>query len=198
MKILVGCEMSGVVRDSFLARGHDAVSCDLLPSERPGPHIQGDIFSVINDGWDMALFFPPCTYLCVSGNRWFKAEYRAKFPTREQDRVEAIDFFLALANCNIPKICIENPVGIMSKIYRKPDQIIQPFMFGHTEAKKTCLWLKNLPKLQPTNIVEPEYQLLHNGKRIDKKYSNCPKKDRGLLRSRTFQGIADAFAETWG
>jgi len=143
----------------------------------------------------MALFFPPCTYLCVSGNRWFGDP---RYPNREKDREDAVRFFMALAESPIPKICIENPIGIMSRLYRKPDQIVQPFMFGHTEAKKTCLWLKNLPKLQATNIVEPEYQLLHNGKRIDKKYSNCPKKDRGLLRSRTFQGIADCMAKTWG
>ncbi len=137
---------------------------------------------------------PPCTYLSVSGNRWFKEEYKDKYPTRIQDREDAINFFLLFTNLKCPKVCIENPVGIMSTLYQKPTQIIQPWQFGHNEAKKTCLWLKGLPKLIPTNIVEPDYQTLSSGKRIDRKYSNTPKSERGLLRSKTFPGIAKAFA----
>ena len=148
MKVLVACEFSGVVRDAFIARGHDAMSCDLRPSETPGPHYQGDVFDIINDGWDLMIAHPPCTHLSVSGARHFAAK---RADGRQQ---EAVAFFLLLAKSEIPRIAIENPVCIMSSVWRKPDQIIQPWQFGHGETKATCLWLKGLLKLQPTNIVE--------------------------------------------
>ncbi len=182
MKILVACEFSGIVRDAFIKRGHEAVFCDLLPSERPGPHITGDVLDHLTDGWDMLIAFPPCTHLAVSGARWFKE--------KEREQKEAIDFFMQLASCKIiPKIAIENPIGIMSTKYRKPDQIIQPWEFGHGETKATCLWLKNLPKLQPTKIVEGRVARVHR---------MPPSPDRWKERSRTFQGIANAMAEQWG
>jgi hypothetical protein len=201
MKILIACEFSGIVRDAFKAKGHDAWSCDLLPTEREGNHIQGDVLEILDDGWDMMIAHPPCTYLTVTGNKWFKPEYKERFPTREQDRKDAIEFFMALANAPIPKICIENPIGIMSSLWRKPNQIIQPYQFGHTEAKKTCLWLRGLMPLEPTKLVEPEYITFKSGKRMAKWYVDAvklPKAERSKLRSRTFQGIADAMADQWG
>ncbi len=189
MRILIACESSGTVRDAMIAAGHDAVSCDLLPAERPGPHIQGDVLAVINDGWDMMIAHPPCTHLAVSGARYFEEK-------RKDGRQQAaIDFFMQLANASIPRIAIENPVGIMSRIYRKPDQIIQPWMFGEDASKKTCLWLKGLPKLQPTKVI------------IKERYANQtasgqnnlpPSPDRWKLRSKTYQGIANAIKEQWG
>ena len=146
MKVLVACEFSGIVRDAFLERGHDAVSCDLLPSGRPGPHVEGDVLSILNfESWDIMIAHPPCTYLAVSGARWFK--------NKREEQNKAIDFFMALASCNIHRICIENPVCIMSTEWRKPDQYIHPWQFGHNESKKTGLWLKNLPKLKETCIL---------------------------------------------
>ena len=183
MRVLIACEFSGRVRDAFIAKGHDAMSCDLLPSETPGPHYQGDVLNILDDGWDLMIAHPPCTHLSVSGAKWF-AEKRAD--GRQQ---KAVVFFMELANANIPKIAVENPISIMSTAWRKPDQIIQPWMFGHGETKSTCLWLKELPKLQPTNIVQGREQRLH---RLP------PSPDRWKLRSVTFQGIADAMAEQWG
>ena len=182
MKVLIACEYSGTVRDSFIAMGHDVMSCDLLPTDKPGPHYQGDVFDIINDGWDLMIAHPPCTHLAVSGARHF-AEKRAD--GRQQD---GIDFFMALANAVIPKICIENPVCIMSTIWRKPDQIIQPWQYGHGETKSTCLWLKGLPLLQPTDVVEG---------RADRIHKMPPSADRWKLRSQTYQGIADAMAQQW-
>jgi site-specific DNA-cytosine methylase len=182
MRILIACEFSGIVRDAFIAKGHDAVSCDLLPTERPGPHIQGDVLEVLGDGWDMMIAHPPCTHLAVSGARWFKDKIR------EQE--DAITFFIILVTyAYIPKIVVENPIGIMSTHFRKPDQIVQPWMFGHGETKATCLWLKGLPKLKPTNIVEG---------REGKVWRMPPSKDRWKKRSITYQGLADAMAEQWG
>ncbi len=182
MKILISCEFSGIVRDAFIKKGHDAVSCDLLPSESDkGEHIQEDVLLHLNDGWDMMIAFPPCTHIAVSGARWFKDK-----PGRQ---AWAIEFFMLLANADIPRIAIENPVGIMSTKWRKPDQIIQPWQFGHGEVKKTCLWLKGLPLLESTNIVEG---------RDPRIWKMPPSKDRGKLRSITYQGIADAMAEQWG
>ena len=181
MKVLVACEISGRARDAFRALGHDAVSCDLLPSETPGPHIQGDVLNHLDDGWDLMIAHPPCTHLAVSGARWFK--------DKQQEQKEAIAFFLKLVNAPIQRIAIENPVGIMSTKYRKPDQIIQPWQFGHGETKATCLWLKNLPKLVPTDIVDGRDQKVHR---------MPPSPDRGKNRSRTYQGIADAMAAQWG
>ena len=180
MKVLVACEFSGIVREAFKAKGHYAVSCDLLPTEIDGLHIQGDVLEILNDGWDLMIAHPPCTHLAVSGARWFK--YKVK------EQKEAIAFFMRLVNADIPKICVENPISIMSTHYRKPDQIIQPWQFGHGETKKTCLWLKNLPLLQPTNIVEG---------REPRIYYESPGVDRWKNRSRFYKGIAEAMAEQW-
>ena len=202
MRVLVACEYSGTVRDAFIAKGHDAMSCDLLPTDKPGPHFQGDVFDVINDGWDLMIAHPPCTYLTVTGNKWFKPEYASRFPTRHLDREYAAKFFLALANSTIPKIAIENPIGVMSTRYRKPDQIIHPWQFGHEASKSTCLWLKGLPNLAPTNIVgKGEFITYKSGKRMTKWYADAASlspKEREKMRSTTFQGIADAMANQWG
>jgi len=181
MRVLVACEFSGIVRDAFAAKGHDAWSCDLLPTERPGNHIQGDVLAILNDGWDLMIAHPPCTHLAVSGARWFKHKVT--------EQLAAIHFFNCLVYCQIPKTVIENPICIMSRVYRKPDQIIQPWMFGHGETKATCLWLKNLPKLQPTSIV---------GGREGRCWKQPPSPDRWKIRSRTYQGLANAMAEQWG
>ncbi len=183
LRVLVACEFSGIVRDAFKTRGHDAWSCDLLPTERPGQHIQGDVLKILDNGWDLMIAHPPCTHLCVSGARWFKQK---RADGRQQ---KAIDFFLFLINAPMPKTCIENPVGIMSGIYRSPDQYIQPWQFGHGEVKKTGLWLFGLPELKSTNIVEGRKARIHK---------MPPSKDRGRLRSITFPGIANAMAEQWG
>lgn len=175
--------MSGVVREAFRAKGHDAWSCDILPSEIPGNHIQGDVLPVLNQGWDMLIAFPPCTHLCVSGARWFAAKRRSG------EQQSAIKFFNAIVNAPIARIAVENPVGIMSTQYRKPDQIIQPWQFGHGETKATCLWLKNLPPLKPTNVVTGRENRIHK---------MAPSADRSTERSRTYQGIADAMASQWG
>jgi hypothetical protein len=181
MKVLIACEFSGIVREAFAKRGHDAWSCDLLPTEKPGKHIQGDVLEILNSGWDLMLAHPPCTHLAVSGARWFK--------NKKSEQQEAICFFAYLLQAPIEKICIENPIGIMSTLYRKPDQIIQPWQFGHGETKATCLWQKNLPLLKPTNIVSGREAKVHK----------CPPSpDRWKIRSRTYQGIADAMAEQWG
>ena len=181
MKILIACEFSGIVRDAFIAKGHDAVSCDLLPTEKPGLHIKGDVRRFLENNWGAMIAFPPCTHLAVSGAAWFKS--------KAKEQKEAIDFFMDLVNAPIPKICIENPISIMSTKYRKPDQIIHPWQFGHGETKATCLWLKNLPKLQPTNIV---------GGRDNRIHRMPPGPNRGKDRSRTYQGIANAMADQWG
>ena len=184
MKVLVACEYSGIVRDAFIRKGHDVMSCDLLPSESNfGPHYQGDVFDIIGNGWDLMIAHPPCTHLAVSGARYF-AEKRAD--GRQQ---AATAFFMALVSAEIDKIAIENPVCIMSSLYRKPDQIIQPWQFGHGETKATCLWLKGLPLLVPTLVVEGREQRIH---------ALPPSADRWKIRSRTYQGIADAMAEQWG
>jgi len=202
MKILIACEYSGTVRDAFKKLGHDAWSCDILPCDSdPQYHYQCDIKEVLDKDWDMIIAHPPCTYLTVTGNRWFKDEYKERFPTRQQDRLDAIDFFMLFANHPCPKICIENPLGIMSTRWRKPDQIIQPYQFGHVEAKKTCLWLKGLPPLVHTKIVEPEYTTFKSGKRMATWYTDAlklPPHERMKVRSKTFQGIADAMANQWG
>ena len=182
LKILIACEYSAIVRDAFRKKGHNAWSCDLLPTEGwNNKHYRGDVVKVLNCYWDMMVAFPPCTHLAVSGARWFK--------DKQKEQKEAIEFFMTLTNADIPKIAIENPIGIMSTKWRKPDQIIQPWQFGHGETKATCLWLKNLPLLKPTNIVDGREARIHK---------MPPSKDRGKLRSKTFQGIADAMAEQWG
>lgn len=185
MKILIACEYSGIVRDAFIAAGHDAWSCDLLPTERPGPHFKVGIKTVlarVND-WDLMIAHPPCTHLAVSGARHFPAKIA---DGRQQ---EALEFVQLLLDAPIPKIALENPISIISSKIRKPDQIIQPWMFGHGETKATCLWLKGLPKLQPTNIVEGREARIHK---------MPPSPDRWKDRSRTFVGIASAMAEQWG
>jgi hypothetical protein len=201
MKVLVACEYSGTVRDAFIAKGHEAMSCDLLPTDVPGPHYQGDIFDVLDRGWDLMIAHPPCTYLTVSGNRWFKPEYEDRFPTRHQDRLDAIDFFMALYNAPIEKVAVENPVGAMSKVFRKPDQYVQPYEFGDPQSKKTGLWLKNLPKLEPTIRVEPQFYVGKDGRRDPLwHFESLGMKPEARMkyRSKTFQGIADAMADQWG
>lgn len=183
MKVLVACEFSGVVRDAFVRNGHYAMSCDLLPTETQGNHYHGDIKDLIasNNEWDLMIAHPPCTHLAVSGARWFK--------DKADEQAEALEFVRYLMAAPIPRICIENPVSIISSRIRKPDQSIQPYQFGHGEVKRTCLWLKNLPRLRPTNIVYGREARVHR---------MPPGPDRWRERSRTFQGIADAMASQWG
>lgn len=183
MKVLVACEYSGVVRDAFIARGHDAMSCDLLPTDSPGPHYQGNVLDVLNYPWDLMIAHPPCTHLSVSGARHFAAK---RMDGRQQ---AAVSFFMTLANATIPRITIENPVCIMSSLWRKPGQVIQPWQFGHGETKATCLWLKGLPPLVPTNVVEGREARIHR---------MPPSEDRWKLRSETYSGIAQAMADQWG
>jgi site-specific DNA-cytosine methylase len=183
LKVLIACEYSGRVRDAFITKGHNAISCDFEETESPGPHYKGDVFDIINDGFDLMIAHPPCTHLAVSGARHF-AQKRAD--GRQQ---AAIDFFMALANAQIPTIAIENPVCIISKTWRKPDQIIQPWQYGHGETKATCLWLKGLKKLTPTKIVEGREAKVHR---------MPPSPTRWKERSRTYQGIASAMADQWG
>lgn len=193
MKILIACEYSGAVRDAFSALGHDAMSCDLLPTDVEGPHYQGDVADIINDGWDMMIGFPPCQHLAVSGARWFKQK---RLDGRQQ---QGIDFFMSLASASIPKIAIENPIGIMSTKYRKPNQIIQPWQFGHEATKSTCLWLKGLPLLKPTQVVgKGERHVTKSGRSLPKWYNLPPSENRWKIRSKTFQGIAVAMAQQWG
>ena len=219
MRVLVACEFSGIVRREWLLRGHDAWSCDLLPSEMPGPHIQGDVLPHLGDGWDLMIAHPPCAHLAVSGARWFKDKAR--------EQAEALDFVRALLAAPIPRIALENPVSIISSRIRKPDQIIQPWMFGHGETKTTCLWLKGLPKLTPTDIVVPEWAVREDGtvhlsakgkrdnpthfltgrttrilkgeqlKQWNRIHREPPSPERWRNRSRTYSGIAAAMAEQW-
>lgn len=181
-KVLVACEYSGIVRDAFTKVGWDATSCDLLPSEKEGKHYQGDVFDIIDRDWNLLIAFPPCTDLCVSGARWFKE----KIASGAQQK--SIEFFLKFTRTKIPRVCIENPIGIMSTKYEKPTQIIQPWMFGHGETKATCLWLKNLPKLIPTNIVKGRNARVHK---------MAPGPDRWRERSRTYFGVAEGMANQW-
>ena len=179
-RVLVACEFSGTVRDAFAKLGAYAMSCDLLPSEIPGPHYQGDVRDVLGDGWDLMVAHPPCTHLAVSGARWFKEK------TVEQ--AEALDFVRLLLAAPIERIALENPVSVISSKVRKPDQVIQPWQFGHGETKATCLWLKNLPRLTPTQVVDG---------RESRVWRMPPGPNRWRERSRTFQGVADAMAEQW-
>ena len=181
MYILIACEFSGVVRDAFIARGHQAVSCDLLPSESPGPHRVCDALEWLDEPWDMIIAFPPCTHLASSGARWFESKRR--------EQAAALHFVRRLLDAPAPRIALENPVGVISTHIRKPDQIIQPWMFGHGETKATCLWLKGLPTLEPTRVVSG---------RVPRVHIEPPSPDRWKRRSRTYQGIADAMAEQWG
>ena len=181
MRVLVACEYSGTVRDAFRARGHDAMSCDLLPTERPGPHHHGSVFDVLHDGWDLMIAHPPCTHLAVSGARWWK--------DKQDEQREALEFVRLLMAAPIPRIAVENPISKISTAIRKPDQIVQPWQFGHGETKATCLWLKGLPKLVPTKVVDGREARIHK---------MSPGPDRWKERSRTYQGIADAMASQWG
>jgi hypothetical protein len=195
MRLLVACEYSGTVRDAFIRAGHDAMSCDLLPTDAAGPHYQGDVFDIINDGWDMMIAHPPCTYLSVSGMHWTARGLRD--PKLTED---ALEFVQRLMDAPIERIAVENPISVISSRIRKPDQIINPWQFGHDASKRTCLWLKNLPLLVPTAIVEPR---IVNGK---KRWANQtdsgqnrlpPSDDRWKIRSETYTGIADAMAQQW-
>lgn len=203
MRVLVACEASGTVRDAFIARGHEAWSCDLQASRVGGPHIQGDALAVLNDGWDLLVGHPPCTYLTVTGNKWMKPEYAARFPTRQQDREDAVRFFMALWESPVPRVALENPVGIMSKRFRPPDQIIQPWHFGDRATKTTCLWLRGLPPLLAMGEVagRGERVMYASGKSHAKWYVDAVKlspNDRMNVRSQTFPGIANAMADQWG
>lgn len=193
MKVLVACEYSGVVSQAFRDKGHDAISCDLLENEMTGNqfHYQGDVRDIICRGWDLMIAHPPCTHLAVSGARWFK--------DKQREQSEALDFVQMLMDAPINQICIENPVSIISSRIRKPDQIIQPWMFGHEATKTTCLWLKNLKPLVPTNVVgKGERHVTKSGKSLPAWYNLPPSEDRWKIRSATFQGIADAMASQWG
>jgi hypothetical protein len=209
MRVLVACEYSGVVRDAFIKKGHDAFSCDILPAEGNNlqKHVQGDVLPLLLQSWDLLIAHPPCTYLTVTANKWLKDQPARKSGAlvgaeRRAAREEAIDFFMKFANANIPKIAIENPVGCISSQWRKPNQIIQPMDFGHPEPKKTCLWLKGLPLLKSTHQgVEPGYTVTKSGKRMATWYyfaDNTKGSNRAKVRSKTFQGIANAMAEQWG
>jgi hypothetical protein len=212
LKVLIACEYSGTVRDAFIKIGHKAMSCDLLDTDVPGPHYKGSVFDIIDDDWDMMIAHPPCTYLAVSGARWFyhpddkdidvkDRRPHPKYPNRNKDRDDAIEFFLKLYNSNIPMIAIENPIGVMSTSFRKPDQIIQPWQYGDTATKTTCLWLKNLPQLNPTNVVDKgERVYFGSGKSHPKWYADAlklDKQERMKARSKTFSGIANAMAKQY-
>lgn len=193
MRVLIACEFSATVREAFRARGHDAVSCDLLPSEKPGPHIQGDVLKVLADGWDLMVAHPPCTYLAVSGLHW-----NGRVPGRAKKTEDALKFVRALMNAPIPRIAVENPISVISSRIRKPDQIIQPFEFGHPESKKTCLWLKGLPKLKPTNVLPLPKSGRWENQTPSGQNKLGPSPDRWKERSRTYAGIAEAIAAQWG
>ena len=196
MKVLVACEYSGTVRDAFIRAGHDAMSCDLLPTDVPGPHYKGDVFDIVSGGWDLMVAHPPCTYLSVSGMHWTTRGLRD--PQLTEDALEFVRKLMALP---IERIAIENPISVISSRIRRPDQIISPYMFGHDASKKTCLWLKGLPPLRPTNFVEPR---IVNGRprwgnQTDSGQNKLsPSKDRWKIRSETYIGIAEAMAQQWG
>lgn len=193
MKVLVACEFSGVVREAFRVLGHMAVSCDLLPSDIPGPHYQGDIRDLRNDRFDLMIAHPPCTYLAVSGLHWNK-----RIPDRQKQTDEALDFVRMLLDFPIPHIALENPIGCISSAIRKPDQIIQPWQFGHDASKATCLWLKNLPLLVPTNVLPGGRAARRANQTPSGQNKLGPSPDRWKLRSVTYEGIAKAMAEQWG
>jgi len=191
VRVLVACECSGVVRDAFNARGHFAMSCDLLPSDAPGMHYQGDVRDVLDGGWDLMIAHPPCTHLASSGAKWFK--------NKQVEQAEALDFVRLLLNAPIPRIALENPVGVISTQIRKPDQIVQPYEHGHEATKTTCLWLKNLPPLRPTDIVgKGNRHVTKSGRSLPEWYNLPPSADRWKIRSATFPGIAAAMADQWG
>jgi hypothetical protein len=191
MRVLIACEYSGTVRDAFIRAGHDALSCDLLPTDVPGPHYEGDVRDILGDGWDLMVAHPPCTHLAVSGARWFK--------DKQVEQAEALDFVRLLLAAPIPRIALENPVSIISSRIRKPDQIIQPYQYGHEATKTTCLWLQNVPPLVPTEIVgKGARHVTKSGKSLPEWYNLPPSLDRWKIRSATFPGIAAAMANQWG
>lgn len=200
MRVLIACEYSGIVRDAFIKKGHDAISCDILPTEKVGPHYQGDVFDIINDGFDLMIAHPPCTHLAVSGARWFK--------DKQQEQADALEFVRKLLAAPIPRIALENPISIISSRIRKPDQIIQPWQFGDEAQKTTCLWLKDLPLLVHTNVVgKGEFYTSPSGKKLPSWYGDTVVDGKKIgwntpeikkIRSKTFQGIADAMASQWG
>lgn len=217
MKVLVACEESQRVCIAFRKRGHEAYSCDIqeMSGGHPEWHILGDALKAIEGGkiitmdgkthdigrWDLLIAHPPCTFLTLAGNKWFKPEFADRFPDRQKQRKEAVEFFMAFANADCDRIAIENPVGVMSSQWRKPDQYIEPYMFGDPEKKKTGLWIKGLPLLKPTNIVDPV--IIHcksgaNEPRWHIETAHLPKEERSRVRSQTFPGIAEAMAEQWG
>ena len=214
MRVLVACEYSGRVRDAFRSRGHDAMSCDLLPTDVDGPHNRGDIMDVLHDGWDLMIAHPPCTYLTIAAEWAYKDEQKKKIKpgtlvgqARREAREEAIKFVIALANAPIERIAIENPVGVLSSRWREPDQFIQPYEYGEDASKKTCLWLKNLPKLTPTGVFPQRLAPSADGRSYSFRWGNQtdsgqnrepPSDDRWKVRSTTWQGWADAMAEQWG
>lgn len=181
LRVLVACEFSGVVRDAFRVLGHDAWSCDLLESERPGPHVVADVRLLLGDGWDLMIAHPPCQHLAVSGARWFSG--------KGAEQAAALDFVRELMAAPIPRIAVENPVSVISTAIRRPDQVVQPWQFGHGETKATCLWLSGLPKLLPTRIVDGRVARVHR---------MAPSPDRWRERSRTYSGMAEAMAAQWG
>jgi hypothetical protein len=193
VRVLVACEFSGAVRDAFTARGHDAMSCDLLPAETPGRHYQGDVRDVLGGGWDLMVGHPPCTYLAVSGLHWNKRR-----PERALLTEEALEFVRLLLDAPIPQIALENPVGCISSRIRKPDQIIQPWQFGHDASKATCLWMKGLPLLQPTDVLPGGRAARRANQTASGQNKLSPSKDRWKLRSLTYPGIAEAMATQWG
>ena len=193
MRVLVACEYSGRVRDAFLKRGHDAISCDLLNTDSTGPHYQGDVLDIINDGFDLMIAHPPCTYLSVSGLHW-----NGRVEGRAEKTEEALKFVQMLMDAQIYRICIENPISCISSRIRKPDQIIQPWYFGEDASKSTCLWLKNLPKLHDTNRLPGDKKTRRANQTASGQNKLAPSADRWKLRSTTYKGIADAFAMQWG
>jgi hypothetical protein len=195
VRILIACEYSGTVRDAFrnLGKGHEVLSCDLLPTESPGPHYQGDIRDIIGDGWDLMICHPPCTYLSVSGLHW-----NSRVSGRAEKTEEALEFVRLLLEAPIPRICLENPVSCISSRIRKPDQIIQPYEFGHPESKKTCLWLKNLPRLIPTDVLSLPSCGYWENQTPNGQNKLGPSPDRWKIRSKTYTNIAQAMAEQWG
>lgn len=202
MRVLVACEYSGTVRDAFIRAGHEAMSCDLLATDASGPHFQGDVKEIINDGWDLMIAHPPCTYLCSSGLHWNKRR-----PERAAQTEEALQFVRFLLQAPIERIALENPIGCISTCIRKYDQVIQPYDFGDNASKQTCLWLKNLPRLVPTNRVAGRMVVTPSGKTVERWNNQCdnygqdktsPGPDRWKIRSATYKGIADAMADQWG
>jgi len=202
MKVLVACEFSGIVRNAFIEEGHDAWSCDIEPSSDKGNHIQDDVLNVLNDGWDLMVAHPPCTYLCISGIRWMYNEDGTINLERKVKQDEALEFVKALMFAPIDRIAIENPIGVISSKLIPPTQTIKPYMFGDDSSKSTCLWLKNLPKLFPTNIIKPTFHISSTGRKWDSWFWNSSLisdySERSKMRSTTFKGIANAMSIQWG